>query len=502
MSLQKAEISADEEKELIKKIIQSGTGLPKLRIREVDTSKLPYINEIRSIQKVLLVDKFVEDVPVNQTIGVTRDYTALNDDNMGEEDQEFNTYGCRIAGNPLKFQFLTLDKLNKLTGSDDINYKDTLTMIGKHTPNFTYDLQPLESEYKKILDINFCEMVSKVGKYRNMPLVVAFKCAGDRETNGLLFKGSRRPIGKALETLTTNYLGTGIDLLANLDIQIGNLGGTISPVQIECKYDLYPAIEPVDEDIGSRVSAQFSVIGKWTSTQITPMPSHPSNSAEMYINFVAGFYDRRMQDNMRSYDLHRLIETAVKLEAGQTNFHTDVGNDDEVMTSIEKWMDENPCLEMVKMGDRSLDFIELLWDKIKETQSMTYLAKIIAMITSKISSKTFKANTHPDNNCMLAILLREPERSSKLLGRLENLYCTQIFTEIGYEFVFREIVDGFNQLQFAKEQEGRKFYEDIFFLEGSIEDKVMHLTPYHLGLQFAKLLVATFENISPYEYLD
>uniref|UniRef100_A0AC35TIN3 Peptidase_M1 domain-containing protein n=1 Tax=Rhabditophanes sp. KR3021 TaxID=114890 RepID=A0AC35TIN3_9BILA len=27
----------------------------------------------------------------------------------------------------------------------------------------------------------------------------------------------------------------------------------------------------------------------------------------------------------------------------------------------------------------------------------------------------------------------------------------------------------------------------------------MHLTPYHLGLQFAKLLVATFENISPYE---
>lgn len=477
------------------KSLNSVTKINNVRIRQVKAFEIPYISDFNSLGNVILLDSCL---PTNNS----KSHSDTNSvkincevkSNKNEDEEIDPVTGCRLVGDPLKFEFLTLDKLASLDSSDE-SMADI--SIGVERCNkFELDFNPLSKENFISVEKAMCDIKNQIPRNDDVAVLAIFDCDNSNKTASFISGSQIINQGKGIKMIEAKFLGSGKVLNNNLLTVFEIDQHPKSQFFAECEYEVIPAVKATEIDSPARVSCEFSVIGYWNPPSIKTIPSHPEDLSHMTVNFVSGWYDRRVFNIEKTYTLHFILYIVENLDKGLSIFKDEIN--EEIENDIGTWLKCSSALNSVKVDSRELDFTEQLWMRIKGITSIRSLQNVLKNICQKISTENFKPYVHQNNNSTIGTLLRDPLYFKRLYGLLstwESLQSTKAFVEIGFEYVFREIIYEFNELGLTLEKNGKSLYDDVLS-EADIVKKINYTFPFFLALQFSKLILKTICDIS------
>uniref|UniRef100_A0A0N5A5A6 Protein zwilch n=1 Tax=Parastrongyloides trichosuri TaxID=131310 RepID=A0A0N5A5A6_PARTI len=461
-----------------------------LRIRRFKAVNLPYLSDCNHLDEIILLDSaVVKSIRNGESKVVSTEPLSKVENNENEEVDPIT--GCRLAGDPLRFEYLTLEKLLSM---DTLNNTTTDVLLKVERSNkYKININPLSKENFTAVEEAMIAIKNQIPKKDVVAVAAVYNCDNSNET-GCLFYGSEINYNERFKkTFDTIFLGNGKQLNSNLFNILSVIDDTPkSSIFVECEYEIIPAIESDMNDYAARISSQFSVTGYWQTKSIKTIPSHPENLSHMMVKYVSGWYDRRVTNINQTYMLHFLRYVAGNLEKGESVFGG--GDNADIENEIIKWLDDNKVIGMVKHDNRELDFTEQLWLKLNSVTNIRTLQYIFKEICLRISSGTLTASIHRDNNSTIGALLRDPLHIKKFQSSVftwESLQSTNAFMEIGFEYIFRQIMHEFKELEIILEKNEKSLYYDVLN-ESEAYKKIHNTFPFYLALQFAKI---TIKNI-------
>uniref|UniRef100_A0A0K0FSN9 Uncharacterized protein n=1 Tax=Strongyloides venezuelensis TaxID=75913 RepID=A0A0K0FSN9_STRVS len=100
------------------KSLNSVIKIKNVRVRRLEASEIPYISDTNAFKDVILLDSSIPKLEGKSptTRPLPTESVDMEEDNTIEIDP---VTGCRLVGDPLKFEFLTLEKLAALNNSTD-----------------------------------------------------------------------------------------------------------------------------------------------------------------------------------------------------------------------------------------------------------------------------------------------------------------------------------------------------------------------------------------------
>uniref|UniRef100_A0A0N5BJP0 Protein zwilch n=2 Tax=Strongyloides papillosus TaxID=174720 RepID=A0A0N5BJP0_STREA len=473
------------------KSLNSVIKVKNVRVRRLEASEIPYIIDCNALKDVILLDSSVPKAKAKPvTKGLRTESVDMEEDNVMEIDP---VTGCRLVGDPLKFEFLTLEKLAALNSTDPSMISNCLEE--ERCSKFSLDFNPLSKENFGSVEKALIDIKNQIPLSDDVGVLALYDVDQFNDTATIISGHQTSDNGKCAKTIETRFLGSGKALNSNLFTVFKYDQPKNTTFAVECGYDIIPATKPDDLDSPARVSCEYSVIGHWNTTSIKNIPSHPEDLTHMTVNYVAGWYDRRVYNTEKTYTLHFILYVVDNLHKGGLLFKNEENMD--IEEDVREWLKNEDAVNSIKMDNRELDFTEQLWMRIRNITSISSLQNIFKDICHKLSSEDFKPYVHPNNNSTLGTLLRDPLHFKKLQGLLstwEALLSTKTFVELGFEFVFREIMAEFNDLGITLENNGKLIYDEVF-AEPDVSRRIYNIFPFFLALQFSRLTKRTFRDI-------
>uniref|UniRef100_A0A0K0EAN3 Protein zwilch n=1 Tax=Strongyloides stercoralis TaxID=6248 RepID=A0A0K0EAN3_STRER len=477
------------------KSLNSVSKIKNVRIRHVKASQIPYIADCNSLDNVILLDSSQSKRNSISSSYVHSIEAKYETESVCVKDNEYDQVtGCRLVGDPLRFEFLTLEKLSSIDASNDT--LDGVLVKTDRCSKFELDLNPLSKEDSTLIEKALYDIKNQIPKNDDVAVVAIYNCDEFNKTGSFICGTQMNNQGKIIKTVETMFLGSGKVLNNNLYTIFDIHQPSKSNFSAECEYEIIPAVKSNELDSPAHVSCEFSVVGYWNISSINTIPSHPDDLSHMTVKFVSGWYDRRVYNIEKTYTLHLILYIVENLDKGLSIFKDE--ENPEIENDVAEWLKSSEACNLIKVDNKELDFTEQLWMKIKGVTSIKSLQNIFKSICQKISTENFKPYVHRNNSSTIATLLRDPLYFKKLHGLLsswESLQSTKAFVEIGYEYVFREIMYEFDELGLTLEKNGKSLYDDILN-EIDIQKKINSTIPFFLALQFSRITLKTICDIS------
>ncbi|VDK57821.1 unnamed protein product [Anisakis simplex] len=387
----------------------------KYRVRLLETSTVPIIGEMALFKEKELI---VIDLPPN-----------AKQQSKQESENEASAYGNSStitdssdqAGSPLKFSFITLEKLRQ----NDTRY-DTVN-FGEFDLNETaFDCNPLRSvDGRRLVNsLTVDEWPLDAESFGNVTVWIvlnasdAMKTAflGVNRSHNLIITHNVRCFAKGDPTLE-NYIQPKFRFLDQF--QVSN--------SAYCSYDLIPAEGNANTDAVTRITANVQLLANWRSkSDDDSLLVQPPYSASVSLSVSAGWLDKRMPYSEWSQELCILLALGNALRTGTM-----------------KWqpIDASVTTEKLKHSLKAL----------------------------------LEGEMHSNNKSTIARLMKDACAGDLKLPRLEGLTPLEILLEAGLEYFQRScihqlIANGILQDKFIFLLLGNKAVElmirmnDLYFL--------------------------------------
>uniref|UniRef100_A0A0K0F6V9 Cytokine receptor-like factor 3 n=1 Tax=Strongyloides venezuelensis TaxID=75913 RepID=A0A0K0F6V9_STRVS len=250
------------------KSLNSVIKVKNVRVRRLEASEIPYIADCNALKNVILLDSCVPKAKPKPVIKNLRtDSVDMEEDNAMEIDP---ITGCRLVGDPLKFEFLTLEKLAALNSTDPSMISNCLEE--ERCNKFSLDLNPLSKENFSSVERAIIDIKNQIPLSDDVAVLALYDVDQFNDTATVIS-------GQKNDNLFTVFK---YDQPKN------------TTFSVECGYDIIPATKPDDLDSPARVSCEYSVIGHWNTTSIKNILSHSRNLMHITVNYVGGWYACRV----------------------------------------------------------------------------------------------------------------------------------------------------------------------------------------------------------------
>jgi len=219
----------------------------------------------------------------------------------------------------------------------------------------------------------------------------------------------------------------------------------------------------------------------------------PPNNATAFIRIKPGWMDHRVVLNDRLTELKFLSSLASALESENAPWDEEIDSFSIVDSVVQLITTFKGKPETDQEHPR--DFIDLLWEILKNNRSATNLQMSLQKIYDELRTGEFQVMVESNKASSLARILRMRNTDEMVLPRLEPLTCLQMMVEIGIDSFNAEIAFQFLKDGLVSNRVDLEPY--LVHFAAPIEDRIAQLFPLHLALQSMKML-EKFVCFSPY----
>uniref|UniRef100_A0A1I8EDR8 Protein zwilch n=1 Tax=Wuchereria bancrofti TaxID=6293 RepID=A0A1I8EDR8_WUCBA len=399
------------------------------RARLLNTSQLPVISSISWMmgKKIVVIDRLLEsDSEVSLATHEERGNILIESEDQVQDCEEHCSLNSSEFGtSPLKYEFLTLSKLQI-----------------KDTPKILIDKHCYSSTLKQ-----FALSSLKTSEARSL--------AGMFITNGVPFDTETLPDPAIwISCDISDYLHT-----CWLGICKTNDGITtyhVSPNTAYCVYDVIPKTVTTNQD-QNRLSGFVELHVSWTFSNMNHccngILSEPVPSASVVAKISPGWLDLRLPHLGLIVELELVLTLGRALRTGKVTWPNvdfdQIHKDEELMKSaLQSLLNQtspfprNKDLEDIPL-DLPQDFTEELWLILRCCHSNQDLTEALRCVFDALKGGYKNTLILRNNRCTMARLLRDACSSDLLLPRLEGLTPIQIYLEMGLERLRRVCIDEF-----------------------------------------------------------
>ncbi|GMR58772.1 hypothetical protein PMAYCL1PPCAC_28967 [Pristionchus mayeri] len=465
------------------------------RVRLIDNRVLPIVgnDSLFNLQQLVIIDY--------------PDAERSTKHEMIEEDKEnimdtTNSNGQIGGGSPLKFEFLTLDKL-KESDADLLNFKVTIRSITENA----FPVKPIPVEIAFKLRQGFYdsdEPLFDASIPSNSPIFIACDASDEMRT---VYVGIQKT--KSACRLFSTVCTGGLDedgREAILDI----VDGMSSMGESQCNTRMHiemlrPRPHKREEEVDNTVDALSSLVVDYQSDQFD-IACMPPSTAHATLTFYPGWCDPRLEFDAKTKDLQLMMVMANALH-NNTPFNWDHAGeskkkDADIQAAVRALIADTNKQVITDESKRYIDFTEHLWEILRECRSNELLIKCLQIIFSALRSNSISTILHDDNLSNLGSLIRASCKGQPIhIPRLEGLTPVELLLEIAVERFRRDTITEYVKRSYvtsegdirdmlktsvervrASESAQRALTQTVDFTRQAVED-TRALLPLHLGLQ-------------------
>ncbi|KAF8381863.1 zwl-1, partial [Pristionchus pacificus] len=461
------------------------------RVRLVDHRVLPIVgnDSLFAQQQMVVIDYPDVEKPRFEDVDEDKENTIHTADTTLQAG----------GGSPLKFNFLTLDKL-KEGDADLFNFKVSIRTITENT--FPVNPIPVDRAFaiRQRLhnsDLPFFDADDKI--LPSSPIFFVCNASDEKRT---VYVGIQRSAStcRLFNTECTGGLDVaGRDAILNNFDRFSLIGDKKCSTRMQIEI-LRPRLHKKEDEVDNTVDA-ISTLSVDYSTNEYDIAQMPSSTAYATLNFSPGWCDPRVDYDLKTRDLQLMMVMARALHSDIPFDWTHAGErkkkDSEIQSEVRALIANTNQQVTTDESKRYIDFTERLWEILRECRSNELLVKCLQIIYSAVRSKSINTILHDDNYSSLATLIRDSCKGKEVRPpRLEGLQPIDTLLEIAVEKFRRDLVTEFVKRSFvASEGDIRdmlmRSLERVKATKDKVVDDTRALIPLHLGLQTISHLEGT-----------
>ncbi|GMT09356.1 hypothetical protein PFISCL1PPCAC_653 [Pristionchus fissidentatus] len=399
------------------------------------------------------------------------------------------------GGSPLKFEFLTLDKLRD-ADSDLMNIKVSIRTITENT--FSINPIPVERAFKLRQSLyDYDERLLDASLPPTTPIFFACNATDEMRT---IYVGIQKTLAvcRLFNTECTGALDAeGRESIYDQLDRFAAIGEKQCSTRMQIEI-LRPRTHKKEEEMIETVDAISTLTVEYPSNEYD-IASMPPSTMHATLAFYPGWCDSRVEYDGMTRDLQLMMTMASALHTNTPFDWAHVGEakktDCEIQAEVRALISDTNKQVITDESKRYIDFTERLWDILRECRSNELLVKCLQIIFSALRSNSISTILHDDNYSNLASLIRDSCRGRPLhVPRLEGLTPIELLLEIAVERFRRDTITEFVKRSFvASEGDIREMLKNSVervrnseWAQGALSQAVEDtraLIPIHLGLQ-------------------
>ncbi|EFO23952.1 hypothetical protein LOAG_04537 [Loa loa] len=405
-------------------------------------------------KEVVIIDRLLEsDCKVSLPTEEGRSTLSEFKDQVQDCEEQNSQNSSEIGTSPLKYEFLTLSKLQT---------KNTSKVLIDECYSFAIKQFALSS-------LKASEARSLAGKLiidgilfntETVPdPVIWISCDSSDYLHTCLLGMCRTNDGTAtyhVRTLPLNYTGA-VKFLEDYMERFYD-SYRASPDTAYCTYDVIPKTVTTDRDNQNRVSGFVELHVSWTLANINRFSdgilSKPIPSASVVAKISPGWLDVRLPQLDLAGELELVLTLGRALRTGKMtwpNVGFDRMHEDEklINSALQSLLNQTSTFSRNKNLEENVpldvphDFTEELWLILHYCHSNQDLIKALRYVFDALKAGYKNTLILTNNRCTMARLLRDACANDLLLPRLEGLTPIQIYLEMGLERLRRACMDEF-----------------------------------------------------------
>ncbi|VDM48020.1 unnamed protein product [Toxocara canis] len=396
----------------------------KYRIRLLETSAVPIVGDLSAIREKELI---VVDLPSNE-----KQHSKLSETSECGNTSAI-TDSSDQAGSPLKFSFITLEKLRQKGGCHDATFLGELDCS-----KTTFECNPLPSPDGRRLANSLAtgewpfdrETFKTAAIWIVMDASDAMKTAflGISRMDDLIILYNIRCFARGDPTVE-DYIQPKFRFLDHLQ----------ATFTAYCSYDLIPSMANRDTDAAMRITANVQLLASWRAKR-DDFLVNPPHSASVTLSVCVGWLDRRLPYSEWSQELCILLALGNALRTGTMS-----------------WQPIDPNVTKEQLGQAApagdwaeyRDLSERLWVLLKNCTSSRMLIGALQIVWEALRSGYKNTMMHSNNKSTIARLMKDACAGDLKLPRLEGLTPLEILLEVGLEYFHRSCVHEFISNEFV-----------------------------------------------------
>ncbi|MCP9263161.1 BMA-ZWL-1 [Dirofilaria immitis] len=434
----------------------------KYRARLLNASDVPVLNSMSWMigKEIVIIDRFSESDHKDSlsTDEEKDDILPEFKDQVQDYEKQSSLNNSRRSTSPLKYEFLTLSKLQTKNAPkisidkyysfamkqflfSSLKTSEARSLAGKFITNgIPFDMEMIQDAVIWIP----CDM----SDYFHTCMLGLWKtCDGVATYHVRTFPRNYKNTIKFLEDYMEHFYDS----------------YKASPEITYCVYDVVPKM--TDRDNQNRVSGFVEFHVSWKSSNMSHCSdgilSKPAPSASVVAEISPGWLDLRLPHLGLADELELMLILARALRTGEVTWRKvdfDRMHEDEKLmkSALQSLLNQNSTFSR-SMGflfvDKNLeesvvldiphDFTEELWLILRYCHSNQSLTKALKYVFSALQAGYKNTSVPANNRCTMARLLRDACANDLLLPRLEGLTPLQIYLEMGLEQLRRACMDEF-----------------------------------------------------------
>uniref|UniRef100_A0A915ASB0 Protein zwilch n=1 Tax=Parascaris univalens TaxID=6257 RepID=A0A915ASB0_PARUN len=399
------------------------------RIRLLEASKVPIVGDLSIFKDKQTI---VIDLPPNPK----ESPKTVRDDMSRCGDSNASGASPGYAGSPLKFSFMTLEKLRRRDGYQD--------------PTFLAELDANEAAFE-------CNPVPSKDGRRLVNSLATEEWPFDRKSLKAI---AVWVVMDASDAMKTSLLGVSRteDLLVTYSVRCFARGDITVEDYIQpnfrfldqlqptftayCSYDLIPPRPNVDTDAATRITANVQLLANWRAKR-EDLLVQPPRSAPVSLSVCVGWLDKRLPYTEWSNELCIILALGSALRTGTMNWQPI----DPTITSHQLNASVKALLEEEELGRTPAgdwaeyrDLSERLWVVLKNCSSNRMLVDALQIVWNALRSGYKNTMMHSNNMSTIARLMKDACAGDLKLPRLEGLTPLEILLEAGLEYFHRSCI--------------------------------------------------------------
>ncbi|KHN87994.1 Protein zwilch -like protein [Toxocara canis] len=409
----------------------------KYRIRLLETSAVPIVGDLSAIREKELI---VVDLPSNE-----KQHSKLSETSECGNTSAI-TDSSDQAGSPLKFSFITLEKLRQKGGCHDATFLGELDCS-----KTTFECNPLPSPDGRRLANSLAtgewpfdrETFKTAAIWIVMDASDAMKTAflGISRMDDLIILYNIRCFARGDPTVE-DYIQPKFRFLDHLQ----------ATFTAYCSYDLIPSMANRDTDAAMRITANVQLLASWRAKR-DDFLVNPPHSASVTLSVCVGWLDRRLPYSEWSQELCILLALGNALRTGTMSWQPIDPNvtSEQLNASVKALLEEEQLGQAEPAGDWAeyRDLSERLWVLLKNCTSSRMLIGALQIVWEALRSGYKNTMMHSNNKSTIARLMKDACAGDLKLPRLEGLTPLEILLEVGLEYFHRSCVHEFISNEFV-----------------------------------------------------
>uniref|UniRef100_A0A8R1TRE1 Protein zwilch n=1 Tax=Onchocerca volvulus TaxID=6282 RepID=A0A8R1TRE1_ONCVO len=430
----------------------------KYRARLLNASQVPVLNNISWMigKEIVIIDRLLEsDYEVSlPTDEEKEDISPKFKDQIQDDEERSSLNNSELSTSPLKYEFLTLSKLQAKNAPKVLIDEYYYSFAMKH-----FLFSSLKASEARSLAGTFITDGIPFDTETIPDPVIWILCDTSDYLHTCLLGLWKTNSGIAtyhIRTLPQNH--TGIFKFLEDYMKRFHNSYKASPETTYCMYDVIPKTVTTDQDNQNRISGFVEFHVSWTISNMNRcfdgILSKPLPSASVVAKISPGWLDERLPHLGLAAELELVLVLGRALRTGKMTWpkvdFDQMQEDEKLMKSAlqslfnqtstfsrNKNLEENVALDVPN------DFTEELWLILHYCHSNQSLTKALKYVFDALKTGYKNTLVLSNNRCTMARLLRDACTNDLLLPRLEGLTPVQIYLEMGLERLRRACMDEF-----------------------------------------------------------